>query len=35
MVFERAPINEIQHYLGHESIAITSKYLQVLGFNGY
>jgi integrase len=35
MAMDRRPITEIQHYLGHESIAITSKYLQLLGFNGY
>ena len=35
MAMDRSSITEIQHYLGHESIAITSKYLQLLGFNGY
>ena len=26
------PINEIQHYLGHESILVTQQYLHLLGF---
>jgi integrase len=32
MASQGIPINEIQHYLGHESILVTQQYLQLLGY---
>lgn len=35
MAKQGVPVNQIQHYLGHESLLVTQQYLHLLGFMGY